>query len=188
LFSPYPTTRYSSFPRITLALIIVCVVVYLLELVGGDQVILLLAQTGGIFFQGFYWQPFTAMFVHFDILHILFNMFALFYFGRLNEDIFSRWQFLAVYLGSGLLGNVASLFLLAPDVPSGGASGAIFGLIGSYVATERKADNLIVGLLYAFLIFVQSAGPGVNIFAHFFGLAGGFVLGLLFLSSKPADR
>lgn len=124
------------------------------------------------------------MFVHFDILHILFNMYGLYYFGRLNEAHFSVPQYLAIYFGSGLLGNVASLYLIPPDVPSGGASGAIFGLVGSYVAMEKKAQHMGMALVYAALIFIQSSGPGVNIFAHLFGLVGGLVLGLAFSSRR----
>ena len=66
------------------------------------EVVLLLAQTGELFYAGFYWQPFTAMFVHFDILHILFNMFALVYFGTVVEGSYSRSQYLTVYFGAGL--------------------------------------------------------------------------------------
>jgi rhomboid protease GluP len=185
---PYPATKYSTFPAVTVALIIANVAVYLLEVVGGDQVLILLAQTGEIFFGGYYWQPLTSIFIHFDPTHILFNMFALLYFGRLNENNFSRWQYLAIYFGAGLLGNVASLFLLPVDVPSGGASGAIFGLIGSYVAIERKANQLMIGLFYALYIFLLSSGPGVNIYAHLFGLIGGLLLGFAFTGMRSASR
>src|SRR3989304_3371610 len=90
----------------------------------------------------------------------------------------------AIYFGSGLLGNVASLYLIPPNIPSGGASGAIFGLVGSYVAIEKRAQHMGMALLYAVLIFVQSSGPGVNIFAHLFGLVGGLVLGLAFAPKR----
>ena len=141
-----------------------------------------LAQTSQLFFQEhYYWQLFTAMFVHFTILHILFNMYGLYYFGRLNEAHYSVPQYLAIYLGSGLLGNIVSLYLLPFDIPSGGASGAIFGLVGSQVAIEKKPQHMGMALVYAVLLFIQSsAGPGVNIFAHLFGLIGGLVLGLIF--------
>jgi len=107
-------------------------------------------------------------------------MFALYYFGRLNETSFNVPTFLAIYFGSGLLGNLMSLYLLPPTVVSGGASGAIFGLVGSYVAIARQARHMGVALLYAVVIFVQSSGFGVNIIAHFFGLLGGLALGFLF--------
>jgi rhomboid protease GluP len=157
---------------------------YGITFVMGYNFLLLLAQTGELFFRGFYWQLFTSMFIHFGILHLFFNIYGLFYFGRLNEMYFSAQKYLLIYFGSGLLGNIASLFLIPSYIPSGGASGAVFGLLGSYVTIERKANNMAMGVFYAILIFIQSSGPGVNIFAHLFGLVGGLVLGLVFTSKK----
>ena len=125
------------------------------------------------------------MFVHFGPAHILFNMFGLYYFGRLNENVFSPPKFLAIYFISGLLGSVMSLVLLPLSTVSGGASGAIFGLVGSYVAIARRAQHMGAALLYALLIFAQSSFlPGVNIYAHLFGLIGGLVLGLVFAAQR----
>jgi rhomboid protease GluP len=167
---------------ITFTLLIANVAVFIVTLVGGAQSVLVLAQTGELFFAGFYWQPFTAMFVHFDILHILFNMFALVYFGTVVEGSYTKAQYLAVYFGAGLLGNLASLILIPLNEPTGGASGAIFGLVGAYVALERKGSGLLIAALYAALIFIDSSGPGVNIFAHLFGVLAGVGLGLVFAS------
>jgi len=145
----------------------------------------LLAQLNSSVLAGAYWQLFTSMFVHFGPEHILFNMFGLYYFGRLNENVFSTPKFLAIYLVSGLLGSVMTLVLLPPETLSGGASGVIFGLVGSYVAIARRAQHMGAALLYALLIFAQSSFlPGVNIFAHLFGLVGGLVLGLVFSSQQ----
>ncbi len=166
--------------RVTFALILSNVLVYGLLQVGGLPVLLLLAQTGQLFFAGCYWQLVTAMFVHFSILHLLFNMYGLFYFGRLNESAYEPRQYLTVYFGAGILGNVASLFLIGPTTYTGGASGAIFGLVGSYVARERKGVNMAMAVVYAVLIFIASSGPDVNIYAHLFGALGGFALGSIF--------
>ena len=161
------------------------VIVFIFLLVGGDAAYNLLGQTGDLFFNDhFYWQLFTSLFVHFDFQHIILNMFGLYYFGRLNEAHFTDSQFYAIYFGSGLLGSVMSLFLLPIDTMSGGASGAIFGLVGSYIALARQAQHLGAALVYAALIFVMSSGPGVDVFAHLFGLVGGLVLGLIFLSTR----
>jgi rhomboid protease GluP len=171
----------------TYVLIAANVIVYILLVLGGDPAYYLLAQTGELVLgQGYYWQIFTSLFVHFDISHILLNMIGLFYFGKLNEAQFSNRQFYAIYFGSGLLGNIASLYLLPMDVQSGGASGAIFGLLGSYVATSREARNLGLALVYAAVVFISSSGPGVNIFAHLFGLVTGLILGLIFVSSRKS--
>jgi rhomboid protease GluP len=107
-------------------------------------------------------------------------MIALYYFGTLNEARFRVWQYLVIYFVSGLLGNFASLFLLGPQVETGGASGAIFGFVGSYVAIAREARHMGAALLYAVFVFIFSSGFGVNIYAHLFGLVGGIALGILF--------
>jgi rhomboid protease GluP len=172
---------------ITNSLIVANVAVYLALVVVGAPLYSALAQTGAGFFAGAYWQVLTAMFVHFDFYHIAFNMIALYYFGRLNEISYSRGEYLAIYFGAGLLGNALSLFLIPPYVQTGGASGAIFGLIGSYAARNRSLGNIAFALVYAALIFVDSSGPGVNIYAHLFGVAGGFALGLLFTRMRPPE-
>src|SRR5208337_2010232 len=170
----------------TYVLIILNVLVFLVMLLSGDFgdcssiTCQLMAQTTEAVMQGEYWQLFTSMFVHFGFLHIIFNMFGLYYLGRINETRFGTASYLTIYLASGFLGNVMSLFLLSPATISGGASGAIFGLVGSYVAIARQVRQLGVALLYAALVFVMSLGLGVNIYAHFFGLISGFVLGLLY--------
>ena len=166
-------------------MILANIIAYVLLLAGGDAAYYFLAQTGElVLIQGYYWQIFTSLFVHFDISHILLNMIGLYYFGKLNEAHFSNRQFYAIYFISGLLGNVMSLYLIPMDVQSGGASGAIFGLVGSYVAISRQARNWVVALIYAAVIFISSSGPGVNIFAHLFGLVGGILLGLAFVSRR----
>jgi rhomboid protease GluP len=172
-------------------LIIANVIVFMVMLASGDfgdcnsLTCQLLAQENDLVLSGAYWQLFTSMFVHFGFLHILFNMFGLYYFGRINESVFSAPKFLTIYFGSGLLGSVMTLVLLPASTFSGGASGAIFGLVGSYVAIERSTQRVGFALVYAVVIFVESSFlPGVNIFAHLFGLVGGFALGLVFISMR----
>jgi len=152
----------------------------------------LMAQTGEAVFQGEYWQLLTSMFVHFGFLHIIFNMFALYYFGRLNETYFSPRSYLLIYFASGFLGNLVSLFVLPVAVLSGGASGAIFGLVGSYVAIARRARHMGVALLYAVMMLIYSGvgvgGMDVNNFAHVFGFVGGLVVGLLLSRSRSGPE
>jgi rhomboid protease GluP len=185
-YGPDYGRRGSFFSSPTFVLIILNVLVFILMLISGDagdcssSTCQLLAQENDLVLGGFYWQLFTSMFVHFGFTHIIFNMFALYYFGRLNETTFTAPKFLTIYLASGLLGSVMTLVLLPAATLSGGASGAIFGLVGSYVAVARRAQHMGFALVYAVLLFVQSSLlPGVNIFAHLFGLIGGLVLGLV---------
>jgi len=192
-FNPYgygPQKSLLSSP--TILLIIANVLVFIAMLVSGDvgdcssAVCQLLVQQNSSVLAGAYWELFTSMFVHFGFIHIIFNMFALYYFGRLNENSFSASSFLMIYFLSGLLGSVMTVVLLPADTISGGASGAIFGLVGSYVAIARRAQHMGFALIYAIILFVQSSIlPGVNIYAHLFGLVGGLVLGLLFSKRQP---
>lgn len=176
----------------TIVLVIVNMFVFVTMLASGDSgdctsiICQLLAQENSLVFQGLYWQLFTSMFVHFGFSHLIFNMFALYYFGRMNELRFSVPCFLTIYLGSGLFGNLMTLYLLPVSALSGGASGAIFGLVGSYVAIAREARHMGFALLYAVLIFVESSGFGVNIVAHLFGLLAGAALGFLFAGSRSS--
>ena len=77
---------------------------------------------------------------------------------------------------------------MSPYVVSGGASGAIFGLLGAYVAIRREFGGFGAALMYALFIFFWSTAPGVNILAHFFGLVVGIALGLLFRSLAARRR
>ena len=197
-FYNYGQPQRSILSSPTYVLIILNVLVFLVMLLSGDfgdcssVTCQLMAQTTQAVTQGEYWQIFTSMFVHFGFLHIIFNMFALYYFGRLNETFFSSRSYLTIYIISGLLGNVVSLVMLPAATLSGGASGAIFGLVGSYVAIARKARHMGVALLYAVMMLIYSGvglgGMDVNNFAHVFGFVGGLAVGLILSRSRSATQ
>ena len=79
---------------------------------------------------GQWWRLATAMFIHFGVLHLAMNMWALRDVGRLVERLYGPWRFAVLYLGSGILGNLLSLVAQGNQAVSGGASRAIFGLYG----------------------------------------------------------
>jgi len=152
-----------------------------------------------VLYYHFYWQLLTAMFIHFGIIHLTFNMLALFFFGNTIEYSYGRKRFLSIYLFSGFLGNIASLFLLqyspfgggilSPFVPSAGASGAIFGLLGALAMIGRISGSWGPTLGFVILIFlINSFIPGVNIFAHLFGLLGGLLAGYIFVRHAMKKR
>jgi len=177
----------------TMLLILANAIVFIAMLVSGDlgdctsAVCELLVQQNSVVLAGAYWQLFTSMFVHFGPIHLVFNMFALYYFGRMDESAFSKASFLAIYFVSGLLGSLMTVALMPADTVSGGASGAIFGLVGAYVAIARRAQHMGFALVYAVFLFIQSSVlPGVNIYAHLFGLIGGLILGLLFSQRRQS--
>jgi rhomboid protease GluP len=143
--------------------------------------------------QGEWWRMFTCMFLHIGLLHLLFNMVALWNVGSFMERLLGSTGFLVLYVVAGLLGSVASV-AWNPFVISAGASGAIFGLIGgllAFLVRHRDAQQhaFLAALrtnTLAFLGFNLIYGfiqPGIDMAAHLGGLAGGFVCGLALTSS-----
>jgi rhomboid protease GluP len=155
------------------------------SIVSGDfmetsyDVILQYGQVNYFVMNGLYWQLFTAMFIHVNIIHLLGNMLFLLIFGLRAEEMFSIQEYLLIYLLSGLAGNLLTLLFgpLAP--PSAGASGAIFGLFGACtIYIHRAVGQSIVGaLLYSLFWLMISAGPEVNNLAHLGGLIAGLLIG-----------
>lgn len=134
------------------------------------------------------WRLITPIFFHANELHLFSNAVALLLFGATVEtnQKLSRLKFLLIYFISGFIGNFFSLFLLPLDAISLGASGAVFGLIGValiIIITDNRA-LLPFALLYIGYFIVASFMPGINIWAHIFGLLAGLLLGYLFYYRK----
>lgn len=139
------------------------------------------------------WRAITSQFLHVDLLHLAFNMFALFQLGRVVRDYYGGRLLWVFYILSGLGAAALSLMFLDPRFPSVGASGAVFGILGVLVAgTVRKntyglelpfrlADILPLAI-YAFL-FGLIPNSGVNNFAHLGGFLTGLLLGWFFSHS-----
>ena len=133
--------RYSMFPGMTVLLIAVnCFVFFIEDFVMGESywsflmkyattpLILLNAEGGGAL------SNLTSMFLHGGLVHLIGNMLALWVFGRRVEDACGPWRFLAFYLLTGTWANILStLVQFDSRIPSIGASGAIFGLMGAYL-------------------------------------------------------
>ena len=130
---------------------------------------------------GYYWQLFTSMFVHANLAHLANNMIFLLIFGLRAEELFTEKEYLAIYFVSGLFGNILTL-LLGPRVISVGASGAIFGVFGACIIYIYQ--SIIAVAFYSIILFMMSAGAGVNVFAHFGGLVIGLLLGYYFAKMR----
>ncbi len=174
--------------RITIFLISINVLLYFFFSLAFEDLFYQLVQINSkIFVELEVWRLFTSMFLHGDVMHLFSNMIALLLFGTYVELNFSKFEFLLIYFISGLIGNMFSLYLLPLNVISLGASGAIFGLIGatlSLLIVERDTPLIILGLFYVFYFLVSSFSPGINYFAHIFGLLGGFSIGFAFKRKK----
>jgi len=174
--------------RITIFLISINVLLYFFFSLAFEDLFYQLVQINSkIIVELEIWRLFTSLFLHGDAMHLFSNMIALLLFGTYVELNFSKFEFLLIYFISGLIGNLFSLFLLPLNVISLGASGAIFGLIGttlSLVIVERDTPLIMLGLFYVFYFLVSSFSPGINYFAHIFGLLGGFLIGFAFKRKK----
>jgi rhomboid protease GluP len=177
----------------TTFLVTVNVLVYIYtSVVGGNfiqtgySVLIQLGQFNLNVLNGEYWQLLTSIFVHVDIVHIALNMLFLIIFGLRAEELFTTEEYFFVYMLSGLSGSLLTLFLMSPYTLSAGASGAIFGMYGAGIIYMRKTvgQSILGALLYAFLLLMLSTGAGVNIVAHFGGLATGLIIGYALAKSR----
>jgi membrane associated rhomboid family serine protease len=138
---------------------------------------------------GDWWQPLTSMFTHVAVLHIGFNMLALWILGPQLELVLGRARFLLLYLLSGLVGSAAVYLLSDQSTPTLGASGAIFGLMAALLVVARKAradvSQLMVWIgINAALTFFAS---GISWQGHVGGFVGGLVLAGV-LAYAPRER
>jgi membrane associated rhomboid family serine protease len=177
-------TRAAAAPA-TLALIGLNVVVYLITVSQGGGINLPggklfsdWALQGAAVSNGDWWRLATTMFLHGSILHIGFNMLALYWLGTIVEQAIGTPRFLLVYFVSGLAGSAGALWFSSQFAVTVGASGAIFGLIGSLLILEYLATGSLMGqamvLILVNLAFTFAV-PGISIGGHLGGLAGGIV-------------
>ncbi|MBP6850118.1 MAG: rhomboid family intramembrane serine protease [Rhodoferax sp.] len=136
---------------------------------------------------GQWWRLGSAMFLHFGIVHLTLNMWALWDVGRLVERLYGRWRFALLYLASGVAGNLLSLVLQGNKAVSGGASGAVFSLYGALLVflwrerrhVQRREFRWLFGFAVLFTLATLVMGlvvPGIDNAAHVGGLVCGALL------------
>jgi len=128
--------------------------------------------------EGAYWQLVTSAFLHVEILHIGFNMFALWVLGPQLEQLFGRVRFVALYLLSALAGS-ALVYVAAPtSVPTLGASGAIFGLMGALLVvalrTRMNVSSILVWIGINAVLTLTI--PNISWQGHLGGFIGGVLV------------
>ena len=144
---------------------------------------------GPLTWTGEEWRLLTSAFLHFGLIHIALNMFALYQAGGLVERLFGSTRFAVIYLLAALSGSVAS-GLVDPLRNSAGASGAIFGVYGALLAflAVRRADiprTMLKSISSSALLFclyslvIGAAHPLIDNACHVGGLLGGFVSGVI---------
>ncbi|MBM0202762.1 rhomboid family intramembrane serine protease [Micromonospora sp. STR1s_5] len=143
---------------------------------------------GGIA-EGQWYRLVTAMFLHYGVLHLLLNMWALWVLGRSLEANLGRVRFAALYLIAGLGGNVAAYLFSSPRAATVGASTAVFGLFAALIIIERRLGrdiSRIIPILVINLVFTLAV-PGISIPGHLGGLVVGALMALV-LAYAPRSR
>ncbi len=130
--------------------------------------------------EGQWYRLLTAAFLHGSIIHLAFNMYFLWIIGQAMESALGRWRFLIIYLVTALAGSAGAL-VFSPNVPTVGASGALFGLLGAAVVLERQGYHVLGGqaLGIALINFmITFLIPNISIGGHLGGFVGGLACGL----------
>lgn len=160
---------------------------------GVDPNILVLAgaQVNALVAQGQVWRIFTAMFLHFNLLHIGLNMLSLFLIGGVVEVFFGKWRYLLIYLGSGIVGGIVTYFVMPPGTLAAGASGAIFGVFGAlgvfYILNRQALGRFGAGAISNWLFWLALnlvfgfSQPGIGIWDHIGGLVAGMAIAALLI-------
>jgi membrane associated rhomboid family serine protease len=175
--------------KITLFLIFINVFVFFFFNIAIPDSLYYIVQINRLILEDYeYWRLITSIFIHGDLIHLFSNMFGLFLFGvtvETNKHI-SKLKYIIIYFASGIIGNLFTLFLLPMNTISLGASGAIFGLLGvAFVMIATDYQPLIFfALFYLIFFIVTSFAPGINYWAHLFGLLGGLFFGYIFYWRK----
>ncbi|HET6626249.1 MAG TPA: rhomboid family intramembrane serine protease, partial [Nocardioidaceae bacterium] len=140
---------------------------------------------------GAYWQLVTSMFTHVSLMHIGFNMLALWFLGPQLEAAIGRTRFLALYLLSGLAGSASVYWLSAPHSSTVGASGAIFGLMGGLlvIAIKLRADYSQILIWLGLNVVLTFVGRGfISWQGHLGGLVGGVLIALVIAYAPRRQR
>jgi len=179
-------------PRVTYVMMGLLVVVFVIEtLAGGSENPQTLVSLGANFAPlvtlGDYWRLFTANFLHIGLMHLVFNLYALYIVGTEVEMFYGPARFLIIYLLTGLSGAIAS-YAFTYGL-SAGASTAVFGLIGTLVAffvrnrdvfgemSRSRLSNLVI--VIAINVFYGMSVGTIDNWGHAGGFVGGVILGWL---------
>lgn len=180
--------------KMNLIVVTVNIIVFIvLSMLGDTEDTMFMLNHGAEFaplvWQGEYYRLATSMFMHFGVDHLFNNMLVLIFLGDMLEQYVGKIRYLLIYLGGGLIGNIASVWfsLRTEDFAvSAGASGAVFAVIGALIFLvirsrgrmgEYSGRRLI---LMAVLSVLQGlTAGGVDNCAHIGGLLSGFALALV---------
>lgn len=171
-------------PVVTYILIVLNVMIFLYTMLydQNDRLFYELANNYVYVQNGEIYRLFTSMFLHADIMHIVFNMYALYLLGPIVERYYGKTKFILIYFISGILGSLFSCVFMSSNTYAIGASGAIFGLLGSIAYFTYYYRATLQGLLRSQIlpVILINLGlglfiPGIDVSAHIGGLIGGIL-------------
>ena len=172
-------------PVITYALIVLNVMMYMAVVLFGNELFYALSDNRDAVLSGQVYRMISSMFIHADIIHLLFNMYALYILGPQVERYYGKTKFTLIYFISGLMGSLFSCVFMSSNTYSMGASGAIFGLLGSIAYFTYYYRATLQGLLRSQVIPVilinLSLGlfiSGIDMMGHVGGLIGGLLISM----------
>ncbi|MGI6155841.1 MAG: rhomboid family intramembrane serine protease [Enterococcus lemanii] len=176
-------------PFITLSFLSIQTTVFLLAYVFPSLLIEFRGSMFGpsIVFNQEFWRFVTPMFIHFGLMHFAVNSVVLYYMGQQVEAIYGHWRFFAIYLMSGVLGNLLSFAFNDPRVQSAGSSTALFGMFGAFaiLGYHFKNNYAIQAMVRQFALFVALSfifgmfDRSIDLLGHLGGLVGGILMGNL---------
>jgi membrane associated rhomboid family serine protease len=179
----------------TYVLIALNVAAYLAEIAGGggglspgaSSLLLDFGLYGPYVAEGDWYRLLTYGFLHAGFIHIGFNMFALYFLGRILEPGIGTPRFVALYFASLFAGSLGAL-LLSPDSLTVGASGAVFGIFGAtfVIARHRGIDNLAasVGVILLLNLAISVGARNISLGGHLGGLAAGLLCALVIVAGE----
>jgi membrane associated rhomboid family serine protease len=168
-----------SQPTITFAIIGICVAAYVAQVASNDRVTTDFLLWGPAVATGDWWRLITGGFLHSGILHIGFNMYALYVFGPVLEKAIGPARFAIVYAG-GLLAGSLAVMAFNFGTPTLGASGAVLGLAGGVAAVMGAQGRSILrsplaGIFLINLLLPLVPGFRISFWGHLGGIAGGYL-------------
>lgn len=182
---PHVITQETS-PWLTYVLLGINILVFLADQVMGRQLTLMGMKSNAAIEAGQYWRLITPIFLHGGIMHLAVNSYFMFRIAPRLEKTFGTPRFAAIYFLSGLGASLFS-FVLNPNVPSVGASGALFGIFTAWIPVLYRNKDVMRNTKQAIRSIVEVLGinlligllPGIDNSAHMGGLVTGLVLGWL---------
>jgi len=201
-------------PKLTYFFILICIIVFVVEsyfrYYYGEDFLNYIFSNYGFSLQnllnGKVWVPLTSIFLHADPSHLIFNMIALYFFGKVVEQSLGRKKFLITFFASGF---IADMFVIASDfigfssatVPTIGASAAIFGLMGIAMVTKPlelifypyliPIPLVLVAFIYTLynistflLVITGQTSSNVSYVSHIGGIISGLFMGFTEKSKK----